>query len=261
MNRADKTTALVTGAGRGIGRAVATTLARHGVSILAIDVVESSARSLASSLTSEGYRAVGVEADVTDVNAVLRALDIAEAQLGLVTAVVNNAGIVSLPLAEDLPLDEWRRVIDVNLTGPFLVSQLVARRLIFVGEGGAIVNIASIQGLRTYEPELYSSDPSPRFDGVAYTASKAGVIQLTRSLARAWAGFGIRVNSVSPGPVDTDLVRTTTDEAMRQRMVARIPLGRLATVDDVAKTVVYLLSEAAAFVTGENVVVDGGFIL
>lgn len=258
--KSDDSTALVTGAGRGIGLAIATALVERGTRVVLLDVDGARARRAAHGLTTKG-RVLAVGADVTDEGSIEKALDTAQTTFGPVSALVNNAGIVSLPLAEELPIMEWRRVLDVNLTGQFLVAQRVARRLIAADIGGAIVNIASISGMRTYIPELFSNDAHPRFDGVAYTASKAGVIQLTRSLARTWAPFGIRVNAVSPGPVDTDQMRDTTDEEMRQRTKGRIPLGRLADPREIADVVCFLLSSDARYVTGENVVVDGGFTL
>jgi NAD(P)-dependent dehydrogenase (short-subunit alcohol dehydrogenase family) len=169
--------------------------------------------------------------------------------LGRVDVLVNNAGTTWGAPAEETPLDGWQKVIDVNLTGLFLMSQAVARQMITQGGGGAIVNIASVAGLQ--------GSPPGTLDAVAYSASKGGVITLTRDLARKWAPHGIRVNAIAPGWFPSDMSKVLLDRH-GNKFLTQIPLRRFGGPDDLKGAVVFLASPASAFVTGHTLVVDGG---
>ena len=151
--------------------------------------------------------------------------------------------------AEETPLHGWQKVIDVNLTGLFLMTQAVARRMIAQGGGGAIVNIASVAGLR--------GSPPGTLDAVAYSASKGGVIALTRDLAWKWAAHGIRVNAIAPGWFPSDMSKVLLDR-IGDQLLTQIPLGRFGGPEDLKGAVAFLASPASAFVTGQTLVVDGG---
>lgn len=246
--------AVVTGAGRGIGRAVADRLVAAGDTVAVLDA---DAERLAGA-----PGALRFAVDIADPAVVEDAIAGVERDLGPVDVLVNNVGIISTEATpiESLSLDAWRRVVDVNVTGTFVVAQRVGRAMIARGRGGAIVNVASIYGRRALDWRLYEAGPEPRRqdDGV-YGVTKAAVIQLTRVLAVSWAPFGIRVACVSPGPVDTEFVRETLDAPVRGLIAGRVPAGRLADPDEIAAAIVFLASDEASYVTGANLDVDGGW--
>ena len=238
--------AIVTGAGQGLGYEVAKRLAEAGAAIVVNDLDGTRADAVAAELIAAGSRAVAVPGDVSlraDAESLLEAA--LEAH-GRVDILVNNAGI--WPMTPFLEADEdlWARTLQVNLVGQLLCTQVVARRLIEQGEGGAIVNIASIAAIVPHPDAL-----------VAYGASKAGVVNATRSLAKALAPSGIRVNAVLPGGMETPGVM---DNAGR-RTGADIPLGHRAHPGEVALAVLFLASDLACYVTGAELVVDGGAAL
>ena len=242
--------AAVTGAGSGIGRGIAVALAADGwqVAVLGRDA-DSLADTLAE-LAPLGPRGIAVTVDVRSPSAVGAAVTEVERRLGPVDALVNNAGIQRLAAAADVTEADWDDVLDTNLKGAFFCAQAVGRSMIARG-GGAIVNIASAAAL-TAVP-----------DRVAYAASKAGLVMVTKSLALEWAPFGVRVNAVAPTFVDTPLGRATLDEpGRREQIVRQIPLHRLASVADVVGATRFLLDPAASgLVTGHVLAVDGGLSL
>jgi len=253
---------LVTGAGRGIGNAIAWKLATDGFSVGLMDLDPALIDTAASDLQSAGHRAVGVGGDVTKPKDADRSVRAVERALGPVRALVNNVGIwITEPnVAETVDLAQWRRVIDVNVNGTFTMAQRVGKAMIERESGGAIVNIASIYGMRVMDWRLYAVGRDiPRYDDAPYATSKAAVIQLTRSLATSWAEFGIRVNSVSPGVVDTQSNAEVLDRRTYRKIGGRVPMGRWATPPEIADAVAYLVSEDASYVTGANLVVDGGW--
>jgi len=237
--------AIVSGAGHGLGFACAARLAEAGAAVLLNDLDGARVEASAGQLRNEGRRAVACAGDVASPEDVRRCVDAAVAELGRVDVLVNNAGIWPREPFLDAADDLWRRTLEVNLVGQLLLAQAVARRLIQQGEGGAIVNIASIA----------ANVPHPD-DLVAYGASKAGVVNATRSLAKALAPHGIRVNAVLPGGMETPGVQDTP-----RRQGADIPLGHRADPDEVATAVLFLASPLAGYVTGAELVVDGGATL
>ena len=248
QERANGNLAVVTGAGGGIGRAVAQRLAHDGFAVACMDLDVSSAEETATVLRAAGARSIAEKIDVSDGGEVARAFETVRARLGTPAVLVHAAGILTFAPALDLSEQEWRRVIDVNLTGTFLCNQAAARLMASTG-AGRIVNVASV----------HSVSPG---NGVAhYDASKGGVAMLTKSLALELAAYRITVNAVAPGLiVNTNLVGGSNDEYLAE-VVPRIPLRRAGQPTDVAGAVSYLCSPAAAYVTGTMLVIDGGMLL
>jgi 3-oxoacyl-[acyl-carrier protein] reductase len=238
--------ALITGAGRGIGREIALRFAREGARLAIADLDEASARGVVADIAAVGGDAFAIRLDVADPELVNAAIATTLQRFGRIDILVNNAGVGSnLPVLE-MPLVEWERNLRVNLTGTFLCAQAAARAM--VGQGsGRIINIASISGQR---------------GGVgraAYGAAKAGVIQLTRVMAVELAARGVGVNAISPGPVDTEQSRGTHTPATRRAYLERIPQKRYGAGSEIAAAAVFLASSDSSFVAGHVLNVDGGF--
>ena len=235
--------ALVTGGSRGIGRAVVLALARQGAAVAACYHRESDAvAELASDLEQQGQGCFVLQAVVSDEQHVAALADAVRERLGQVDVLVNNAGVVSHMTLGDLGLDEWRRVIDTNLTSIYLVTRSV---LDLIPAGGSVVNVTSGVALRGMPARTH------------YTASKAGIIGFTRSLAKEVGPRGIRANCVAPGIIETDQVSGLTPE-QRTRYENLAALGRLGLPNDVADVVVFLASDLSRFVSGQTITVDGG---
>jgi NAD(P)-dependent dehydrogenase (short-subunit alcohol dehydrogenase family) len=238
--------ALVTGGGSGLGRAMALELGRLGAKVAVLGRRRHALEETVAQLASEG---VAVPADVREPNAIAAAFDVAEAELGPLTTLVNNAAGNFHVQAEELSPNGWRAVVGIVLDGTFFCSREFAQRVIARdGDNAQIVNIVA-----TY---AWTGGPGT----VHSAAAKAGVVNLTRTLAVEWAQHGIRVNAISPGPVDTEETRERLwpTEEIRERLLRRIPLGRFGTPDEIADACAYLVSDYAAYVTGDVLTIDGG---
>ena len=238
--------ALVTGAGSGIGRATAQRLSAEGARVACADVTMESAAETARGIATAGGEAIAIATDVTDEAACVQMVEKTLERFGRLTTLVNSAGVRSDP-PEPIPGPrEWRRVVDVNLTGTYLASRAAQNALAATGVG-SIVNLASIFGL------VGGSTSS------AYAASKGAIVNLTRQLAIDWAP-GVRVNCVCPGVIETPMTASLRkDPAWAQQVLARYPLRRFGRVDEIAAAILYLASDEAAFVTGAALPVDGGY--
>jgi NAD(P)-dependent dehydrogenase (short-subunit alcohol dehydrogenase family) len=242
--------ALVTGAGSGIGRAIALGLAGAGAHVGCLDRVPHNVEATAAEILAAGSRAVPVAADVTDPAAMSAAVAQIESALGPLTLGVNAAGIASAAPAEIMPEEQWRQVIDVDLTGVFLSCQAEGRAMIRNG-GGSIVNIASMS----------ATIANRGLHQAHYNAAKAAVVHLGRSLAWEWAASGIRVNSISPGYTYTPMTQRPEQRDAMEGYAKDTPLGRNAQPEDMVGPVIFLLSRAASFVTGVDLLVDGGHVI
>ncbi len=236
--------ALVTGGGSGIGRATARRLAAEGARLVCADRDVAGARETAKAIEDAGGAAVALEADVADETACARLVAAAVARFGALTTLVNSAG-VRAPLDALPPPAEWQRVIDINLTGSYLMARAALPAL--RAGGGSITHLASIYG-------LVGGSLSP-----AYAASKGAIVNLTRQMALECAP-AVRVNCVCPGVIETPMTaELRADEAWRERTLKKYPLGRFGLPDDIAAAILYLASDDAAFVTGIALPVDGGY--
>lgn len=244
MNRV----ALVTGAGRGIGRAIALKLAGAGWDV-AVNYRTSAAgaEEIASNIIILGRRAIAVQADVADAQAVRAMVADVEDRLGPVSLLVNNAGLSWTGLFQDTAYDAWRRLFTVNVDGAYHCIQTVLPRMLHEKEGN-IINVTSIWGLHGASCE------------VAYAATKAALVGLTKSLAAELAPSGIRVNAVAPGCIDSDMLRALGQDTVAS-LAQETPLGRIGTAEDVAKVVRFLAAADSDFITGQILTADGGFTL
>ncbi len=241
--------ALVTGGGRGIGAACAAMLSRAGASVALLDVDAASAEAGASAIRRSGARALGIGCDVTDAAALERAFARVIDELGGLHVLVNNAGSAVRVPAVEIALEDWRKVIELNLSAVFSCARAAARHMQAHG-GGAIVNIASIMGLS-----------GGIYPNASYQASKGGVVNLTRALALEWAAQGIRVNAVAPTFVRTALTEAVfADPEKSAAVMQHTPLGVLPEPEDIAAAVLYLASPAARCVTGIVLPVDSGYL-
>lgn len=242
--------ALVTGGGRGLGEQMARGLAQAGASVALASRKRDACEDVARELAEEhGVRTLALRLDVSAEDEVRAAFGEVEAALGPVDLLINNSGTSWGAPAERMPLDAWRKVMDVNATGTFLCSREMASRLIARGAPGAILNIASVSGLRGSAPEI--------LDAAGYSASKGAVIALTRDLAVKWARHGIRVNALAPGFFRTAMTDKVLDRA-EQALARTVPLGRVGGEDELLGAALFLLSPAAGYVTGQVLAVDGG---
>lgn len=237
--------ALVTGAGSGIGAAVARLLARGGAEVIVSDIAQDAARQIADEIRSHGGTAQALVLDVSDQRAVQRALEAIGRAHGGLDLAVNNAGITgALYATGDFELETWHRVLDINLNGLFYCLRHELPEMLKRGKG-AIVNVTSILGVNGMAGTS------------AYTASKHAVIGLTKACALDYATRGIRVNAVAPGYVDTPLV--SNDAALRRKLDAMHPMKRIAAPEEVAEVIGFMLSDRASFVTGSVHLADGGY--
>lgn len=241
--------AIVTGAARGIGRAITFALAEEGCHVVIADVDLAAAQETAGEILRQGGKAEAIRVDVTRADEIRTRIDEAVGLLGGLDILVNNAGVIGSSGALDTTEEEWDRVITVNLKGVFFCSQGALRHLV-PARRGKIVNVASIAGKRG----------GGILGTVVYAASKAGVIGLTKALAREAAPFGINVNAVCPGITITDMTRDLY-AVHQEHCLSQIPLGRPGRPEDVAKAVLFLASPDADYITGEIMDVDGGVMM
>ncbi len=250
--RLDGKVALVTGAGQGIGRGYAHALGEAGAAVAVVDIAVRQAQVVAEELNAKGIDAIAVTADVTRRADVQRAVDAVVKKWGKLTIGVNNAGIGQWVDAESITDEIWQKVMRLNLDAVLYCAQAEAR--VMKGAGyGKIVNTASMSGHIVNMPQ----------NQTPYNVSKAGVLHMTRSLAAEWAGYGIRVNSISPGYTRTalveELVATPEGKKMMGMWMPLIPMHRMAEVTDLQGAVVYLACEASDYMTGSDLVIDGGY--
>jgi len=253
-NLLDGKVAFITGGAQGIGFAVARAFVEHGASVCVADIAADKVEQAAKKI---GHRAKGLALDVTDEDATIGAAEAVVRQFGRVDIVVPNAGILVLKHVVDTGAAEFRKVVDVNLTGAFITAKIFARRLIEQGQGGRIVLTSSLFGLR-----------GGRENG-AYSAAKFGMVGLMECLAAELASHNITANCVCPGHMDTDMIRQlfrdraamrgTSEGEVRKTLESRIPAGHLGTMDELSGTYVYLASDLSRYVTGQSIVVDGGW--
>jgi NAD(P)-dependent dehydrogenase (short-subunit alcohol dehydrogenase family) len=241
--------AMVTGASSGLGLRFAQCLAQNGAAVALVARRADRLKTLAGEIEKAGGKAVPIEADVRDRAAMAKAFDAAEAAFGTVTVLVNNAGVAHGGRAVEMPEEEWRRVLSINLDAVFFWAQEAARRMLAAGKTGAIVNIASVLGLGVSK------------GAVAYATAKAGVIQLTKALALELAFKGIRVNAIAPGWFVTDLNREYLASEAGAKLKREIPVGRFGEEGDLDGPLLLLASDAGRFVTGTTIVADGGQIV
>ncbi len=245
MRLAEKV-AIITGSGQGIGREIALRFSAEGAKVVVADMARESMEEAVAEITAQGHAGIAVQTDITDPVRIESLMQETLAHFGRLDILVNNAGIGLNKPFLTTTLDEWERLLHVNLTGTFLCAQAAAR--VMVGQGsGRIINIASISGQRGSQGRA------------AYGASKAGVILLTQVMAVELAPAGITVNAISPGPVDTAQSRETHTPETRRAYLERIPLGRYGERSEIAAAALFLASDEASFVNGHILNVDGGF--
>jgi NAD(P)-dependent dehydrogenase (short-subunit alcohol dehydrogenase family) len=238
-------TAIVTGAGRGIGRAIAICLAREGADVAVVDRFEEGLAATVEAIEAHGVRALGVRADISDEGDIDRLFGDAVGRFGRLDILVNNAGISLVKPFPETTVDEWDRTFNTNLRAMFLTCRRALPELIARG-GGSIVNIASVAAFHHTVPHVH------------YSASKAGVVALTRELALELAPDGIRVNAIAPGPIDSAGRMQELSAEARAEAGKRFPLGRIGRPEDIAEAVAFLASDRAGYITGVTLPVTGG---
>jgi NAD(P)-dependent dehydrogenase (short-subunit alcohol dehydrogenase family) len=248
--------AIVTGGGRGIGEAICHAFAGEGTYLVVSDIDPENAESVSQKIRASGSKAIPVQADVARREEAAKIVNAAIREFGRVDVLVNNAGISPKnadggpAMTWEIGFQEWERVIGVNLNGTLFCSQEAVKSML-PRKSGAIVNIASIAGKAPFEPMA---------TGAHYDASKAGIINLTQRLASEVAEYGIRVNAVAPGRIATPMAKFASKK-WNQAMLDRTPMGRFGTPEEIANAVVFLASDAASFITGETVNVNGGWFM
>lgn len=241
---------IVTGAGKGIGKTIAVNFAKANADVVVDDIDLEAAEEVCSQIHSLGGKAIAVKADVALEKDVKDMTEKCIESFGRIDILVNNAGIIKRKPAEEITVDEWDRIIDVNLKGAFLCSQAVARHIMKRGGEGKIVNISSVMGKVALAPRS------------AYCASKGGMVMLTKDLAVEWAEHKINVNAISPGWTLTEMTKAYfSQEEVSRFLLERTPLKRFATPQDIANAVLFLSSGLADYITGQTIYVDGGWTI
>jgi NAD(P)-dependent dehydrogenase (short-subunit alcohol dehydrogenase family) len=241
--------ALVTGASRGIGRALAEGLARAGAHVALAARSEAALAEAAEAIAAAGGRTVAIGMDVSDVGSCRAGVEQAASALGGLDILVNNAGVEEVRPSLDVDEALWDKILDTNLKGAFFVAQASARKMRDAGRGGAILNLCS----------LTSAVGVPT--AVPYGSSKTGLLGMTRALSAEWALLGIRVNAIAPGYFRTAMTEVFYgDPAWQEAMLAKIPMARFGRLDDLVGAAIFLVSDASAYITGQCLAVDGGFL-
>ncbi|HRS94304.1 MAG TPA: glucose 1-dehydrogenase [Candidatus Latescibacteria bacterium] len=245
----DGRVAIVTGGGRGLGEVFCRTFADAGATVVVADVVLANAERVASDLVSAGHRAVPVHLDVRSTASVNAMVERTIAEFGQVDVLMNNAGIVINTSAEEMTDAQWEDVLAVDLTGVFKCCRAVAPHMI-ARKRGSIINIGSMSG-------VVSNHPQPQ---CSYNAAKAGVIMLSKSLAGEWAQYGIRVNTISPGYMETEMtLRGRQNPRENDVWIENTPMKRCGRPEELGPLALYLASDASSFMTGANILIDGGY--
>ncbi len=247
--RLDGKTALITGGGRGLGRYMAGALADAGANVVLCSRKMEPLEEVSREIEARGGRALALECDVTEPESVEETVRGTEDAFGSVDVLVNNSGATWGAPAAEMPLDRFDQVLRVNVRGTFLMSQAVGRRMIERGSGGTIINISSIAGIVGGNPDYMQT--------VGYNTSKGAIISMTRDLATSWAPHGITVNAIAPGWFPTRMSGALM-EKFEEQMLSDIPLHRFGNPEDLKGVVVFLASPAAAYITGQTIIVDGG---
>ncbi|MED6239179.1 hypothetical protein ATANTOWER_003017, partial [Ataeniobius toweri] len=245
--RLDGKVAYVTGGGQGIGRGFAHALGEAGAKVAVVDMDRTKAQAVVKELFLKGVHAIPIKADISKSDDVQRMVDTIVSKWGAIHIACNNAGINRNSASEDTSLEEWDQTFNVNLRGTFMCCQAAGRVMLKQGYG-KIINTASMASLIVPHPQKQLS----------YNASKAGVVKLTQTLGTEWIDRGVRVNCISPGIVDTPLIHSEDLRPLVQRWLSDIPAGRLAQVTDLQAAVVYLASDVSDYMTGHNLVIEGG---
>ena len=240
--------AVVTGAGRGIGKSITLTLAREGANVVVNDIAIKMAEEVTNEVKNMGRKSLAIQADVSNSKEVNRMIELTLKEFGRIDILVNNAGVTKRGSIKDLKEDDWDRVINVNLKGAFNCMKAVVETM-KKQRYGKIINISSIAG------KIGDLASAP-----CYGASKAGMICLAKSLARELAPYNINVNVVAPHAIKTDMSKEWSEEK-KKNIIANIPLGRMGEPEDVAEAVVFLVSDKAKFITGEVLDVNGGYLM
>lgn len=243
---------IITGAAKGLGKYMSLALAEAGSNIVVAGHNYKLLKETAKEIEDRGVKTLVVEMDVTDKEGIIRMIDLTKNEFGKIDVLINNAGINELVNIEDMTYESWQKIMDVNLNGVFLVSQLVGR-LMIKQKKGSIINISSLSGLVVNTPQ----------NTACYNASKAGVIMLTKSMASEWVKYNIRVNAIAPGYFNIGIAEKYFKEKskMVKRWLSFIPMGRPAEPEELGGIAVYLASEASSYVTGCVFQVDGGYTI
>ena len=240
-------TAIITGGSNGLGRATALLFAKEGANVVVADMDENAGSKVINDIKNSGGRGLFVKVNVSDQEDVNKLVSAALKEFGKLHILINNAGIVSDGRLVKMELEQWQKVIDVNLKGVFICAQAVSKVLVEQNEGGAIINTSSVVG-------LYGN-----FGQSNYVASKAGVIGMTKTWAKELGKYNIRVNAVAPGFMETDIIKSMPEKVINL-MKEKTLLGRLGKPDDIANAFLYLASDEGSYVTGAVLSVDGGIV-
>ncbi|MCO0601093.1 3-oxoacyl-ACP reductase FabG [Peribacillus butanolivorans] len=241
--------AIVTGGSKGLGSGMAYALAEQGADIVIVSRNQAEGELVAAKIRSMGRKSMALSVDVQDISSINEMVETVTKEFGRIDILINNAGVGITKFALEVTEEEWDKVVDTNLKGVFFCAQAVAR-VMKEQKYGKIINISSLAGVKG------SNAMAP------YCASKAGVINLTRALAKEWARFNINVNAIAPGYIQTSLnEEELSNESFRNKLLSELPIKRLGELDDLAGTVALLASEASAYMTGQAIIIDGGRLI